>query len=168
MNRKRPHIRMAPSYYARQVGSGLPVYHGGELQYGNGLGNLLGGLFRSAIPLLKKGATALGKTALQAGADIVDDVLSGQNVKSSVKKRARQAGKNLGNQAVKVARTSLSQKGGGKVRRRAVAVKNKKKKKTLRKTRTRKNIKRKRNTRTFIRRKVGRGNRLRAPDIFGY
>ena len=169
MNKRRTYNRLDPSfydnYYARQVGAGIPVYHGGELQYGHGLGNLLGGLFRSAIPLLKKGATALGKTALEAGADIVDDVLSGQNVKSSVKKRARQAGRNLGNKAVKVARTSLSQKGGGKVKRKPVRGK---KKKVLRKTRTRKNIKRKLSKSAFIRRKFGRGNGLGAPDIFGY
>ena len=117
MNKKRMYNPTGPSfydsYYVSQVGAGIPVYHGGELQYGNGLGNLLGGLFRSAIPLLKKGAKALGKTALQTGADIVDDVRSGKNIKSSVKKRAREAGRNVGNKAVKVARRSLSQKGGG-------------------------------------------------------
>lgn len=146
------------NYYLRQVGAGIPTYHGGELQYGNGLGNLLGGLFRSTIPLLKKGATTLGKTALQAGADIVDDVLGGQSVRSSVKKRSRQAGRSLGNKAVKAARTSLSQRGGGKVQ--------KKKKTASRKPR--KNIKRKKSETSFIRRKVGRGNRLQTPDIFGY
>ena len=74
MNKRRVLNRVGPSfydnYYASRVGAGIPVYPGGELQYGHGLGNLLGGLFRSAIPLLKKGATALGKTALQA--DIVE------------------------------------------------------------------------------------------------
>ena len=82
MNKKRAYNPTGPSfndnYYVSQVGAGISVYHGGELQYENGLGNLLGGLFRSAIPLLKKGAKALRKTALQAGADIVGDVLSGK------------------------------------------------------------------------------------------
>ena len=56
-------------------------------------------------------------------------------------KRAWQAGRNLGNKAVEVARTSLSQKGGSKVKRKPV--RGKKKKKVLPKTRIRKNIKRK-------------------------
>ena len=97
-------------YYLNQVGSGMSFYRGSShLQRGHGLGGLLGGLFRSAIPLLKKGATAIGKQALQTGMEIADDVMSGQNVKTAAKRRVKQAGRQL---AVKAGRKI--QKGGGK------------------------------------------------------
>lgn len=144
------------SYYARQVGSGLPVYHGGPIQYGEGLGNLLSSLFRSALPLLKKGAATLGKTVLHTGADIMEDAMSGRNVKTSIKNRVRQAGRTLGSRAVGEARSRLTQKGKGRTKGR-------------RRTRKgRKVIKKERAGKSFIRRKVGRSSRQKTPDIFGY
>ena len=90
-----------------------------------------------------------------------------------MKKRAREAGRNVGNKAVKVARRSLSQKGGGfKVQKRSVnkkKKKNKKRKPTSRKRANKsKGIRRKQTRRAFIRRKVGKQSRLNTPDIFGY
>ena len=84
-------------YYVNQVGSGIPVYRGStSLQRGYGLGGLLGGLFRSALPLLKKGASAVGKEALKTGVGIAQDVLSGQNIKTAAKRRVKTAGRNMG------------------------------------------------------------------------
>lgn len=96
-----------------QVGSGMPVYRGStSLQRGYGLGGLLGGLFRSAIPLLKKGAAVVGKEALKAGADIAQDVMKGQNVRASAKKRLKSAGQNLGTRAInKIKRGTGSKRG---------------------------------------------------------
>ncbi len=84
-------------YYLNQIGSGSPVYRGStHLQRGYGLGGLMRGLFRSALPILKKGAAAVGKEALQASVDIAQDVMSGQNVKSAAKRRLKTAGRNMG------------------------------------------------------------------------
>ena len=77
-------------YYRHQTGGNF--FRGARIQRGYGLGNILGGLFRSALPILKKGAKALGKQALQTGVEIASDALSGQNVKTSANQRLRQAG----------------------------------------------------------------------------
>ena len=102
-------------YYLNQAGSGMPVYHGSTgLQRGYGLGGLLGGLFRSAIPLLKKGAVAVGKEALQTGIDIAQDVMGGQNVKTATKRRVKNAGRNMGTKVL-----NKIQKGKGSVKQQA-------------------------------------------------
>ena len=63
-------------YYARQAGGALPYFAGAQYQRGHGLGSLFGGLLRSAMPLIKRGALALGKGALKTGVRIAGDVLS--------------------------------------------------------------------------------------------
>lgn len=115
------------SYYLKQVGSGLPYYSGSTgLQRGYGLGGLLGGLFRSAMPLLKKGVAAVGKQALQTGMEIVGDVAGGQNIKRVAKKRVSQAGKKMGAQLAQrmqkeaKSRGSTTRKRSG-IKRKAVA-----------------------------------------------
>lgn len=88
-------------YYINQAGSGMPIYRGSTgQQRGYGLGGLLGGLFRSAIPLLKKGAAMAGKQALRTGADIAQDVLSGENIKTATKKRLKSAGRQMGSRVL--------------------------------------------------------------------
>ena len=42
-------------YYVAQAGNGLPGFQGAPTMYGSGLGGLFRGLFRMAIPFLKKG-----------------------------------------------------------------------------------------------------------------
>ena len=78
-------------YYARQAGGALPYFAGAQYQRGHGLGSLFGGLFRSAMPLIKRGAVALGKGALKTGVRIAGDVLSGQNIKTAAKRRVTDA-----------------------------------------------------------------------------
>ena len=68
-------------YYARQAGGALPYFVGARYQPGHGLGSLFGGLLRSAMPVIKRGAVALGRGALKTGVRISDDVLSGQSLK---------------------------------------------------------------------------------------
>lgn len=83
-------------YYVRQVGGGhLPVFAGGRGQRGHGLGNIFGSLFRSAMPLIKRGAVALGKRALKTGVRVARDVVAGGNLKAAVKRRAKEAGVDL-------------------------------------------------------------------------
>ena len=78
-------------YYARQAAGSLPYFAGAQYQRGHGLGSLFGGLLRSVMQLLKRGAVALGRGALKTGVRIADDVLSGQNIKTAAKRRVTDA-----------------------------------------------------------------------------
>lgn len=79
--------------FLNQAGYGLPVYHGQSVQRGYGLGNILASAFRSAMPLIKKGISYLGRKFLNTGAKVVTDVASGVPVKTSLKSRAKTAGR---------------------------------------------------------------------------
>ena len=63
------------SYYLDQSGSGVPVFAGSRGQRGHGLGSLLSGFFRSALPMLKRGLATFGKHALKTGLEIANDVV---------------------------------------------------------------------------------------------
>ena len=79
-------------YYLKQVGHGsLPVYSGFRVQRGAGIGNILGGLWRAAVPILKRGAKTAGKRAIKAGIKVTGDVIRGRNVKTSVKRQGAEA-----------------------------------------------------------------------------
>ena len=80
-------------YYLKQVGNGfhLPVYGGARIQRGSGLGNIFSGLWRAAVPLLKRGAKAVGKRAVRTGIRVAGDVLRGRNMKTSLKRRGAEA-----------------------------------------------------------------------------
>ena len=64
--------------YHHQYGGGgkniNKVYIGYQHQRGHALGSFFTGLFRRALPFLAKGARAVGKEALRAGFNILDDV----------------------------------------------------------------------------------------------
>ena len=80
-------------YYLNQLGHGssLPVYSGLPVQRGHGFGNILGALARSAAPLLKRGALAVGKQLLKTGGRVLSDVSKGNKLKSSLKRRAKES-----------------------------------------------------------------------------
>ena len=65
-----------------------------KYQRGHGLGSLFGCLLRSAMPLIERGAVALGKGALKT-VRIADDVMSGQSIKKATKLRVTDAGRSL-------------------------------------------------------------------------
>ena len=94
----RPNPASYELYYRNQIGHGLPVFRGG--MRGHGLGSVLSGLLRSAVPLLKKGGRALLKEGLRSGVSVVEDVLAGKNVKTSAKQHVKSSGKRLLNQAI--------------------------------------------------------------------
>ena len=79
---------------------GMRVFTGQKYQKGYGLGNVLSGLFRSAVPLLKKGAISLGKTALKTGLNVAKDGLEGKSIKASFKDNLKQAGLDVMNNVV--------------------------------------------------------------------
>ena len=74
-------------YTQQQSGSGIPIFSGSRNQKGHGLGSLLGGLFRKALPMIKKGLATFGKHALKTGLEIANDVVAGDTLKNSAKRR---------------------------------------------------------------------------------
>ena len=79
-----------PYYYLQQHGAGLPVFRGGTIQRGYGLGGLFRGLLWTAAPVLKKGLINIGERAMKTGIESLSDVSNGSDFKSALKKRARQ------------------------------------------------------------------------------
>jgi len=78
---------MYEDYYLRQSGGGLPVFQGSRGQRGHGLGSMLSGFFRSAMPMIKRGLSTFGKHALQTGLEIAGDVSEGKSFKDSARDR---------------------------------------------------------------------------------
>ena len=72
-----------------QQGSGIPVYSGRSIMRGGGVGSFLGGLFKSAAPLLKRGALNVGKRLFNTGMGIARDVMQGEKFGVSAKKRIK-------------------------------------------------------------------------------
>jgi len=75
MNYNDPYL----AYYRhQQLGHGVSsVYHGAAYQRGHGIGSYLGGLFRTISPLLKSGASAVGREALRSGVAFLGDIAGG-------------------------------------------------------------------------------------------
>jgi len=59
------------------MSGGIPVYRGYASQYGHGLGNVLGGIIRAALPMVKNVAKSAGKHLLRSGLSIVGKGLGG-------------------------------------------------------------------------------------------
>ena len=108
-------------YYLNQSGSGLPVFVGSRGQRGHGLGSMLSGLFRSAMPLIKRGLASFGRHALKTGLEIANDVADGNSFGSSVKTRVPVGIKRFASQS-----NLTNQSGSGRKRRRQVSKKKKK------------------------------------------
>jgi len=113
---------MYESYYLKQSGSGVPVFVGSRGQRGHGIGSVLGGLFRSAVPMLKRGLANFGRHALKAGLDIANDVVEGGNFKESAKRHAVSGLKDFARDTIKDISASevLSNQAGSGRRRRTV------------------------------------------------
>ncbi|CAH3017893.1 unnamed protein product, partial [Porites evermanni] len=89
-----PNHKLYEQYYvnrAKQKGGSLPAFHGARFQRGYGLGSIFRGLFRWAMRHLQQGAKVIGKKALHTGVNVVQDVLDGDNIKTAVHKRTKQA-----------------------------------------------------------------------------
>src|SRR5947199_4330564 len=93
------------SYYVSQSMSGSRigefslVFAGSSYQRGRGIGSFLGGLFRRILPYLYKGARAVGKEALRAGANRIEDVENNTPLKEAAKARFIESRNNLKNKA---------------------------------------------------------------------
>ena len=71
----------------QQGGGDVPIFQGYRGQRGHGIGSVLAGLFRSAVPILKKGLSFFLPEALKTGAKIANDVADGQSFGEAAKKR---------------------------------------------------------------------------------
>ena len=80
-------------YYLEQQGRGMSVFRSspwqmGHGQKGYGLGALFRTVARTTMPLVKRGAKALGNILLNTGVNFASDVVTGKNVKQAAKARA--------------------------------------------------------------------------------
>lgn len=77
-------------------GGGIPrVFIGSPYQRGHGIGSFLGGLFRKILPYLSRGARVVGKEALRAGLNVMEDVENNTPIKEALKTRLKESGGNL-------------------------------------------------------------------------
>lgn len=145
-------------YYLSQAGSGMgDIYSGPIYQKGYGIGSFLGGLFRSVLPLLKRGGVALGKEVLNSGANFIKDVENNVSAREAFNSRSRETLENLKRKAM----YGEGYKTGGKHRKRQLHSANRaarskpKKRKIVRKKKPA--LKRKK-----------KSTRKKAVDIFSY
>ena len=73
-------------YYTRQSGGEAPVFYDARTQRGHGLGSILGGLFRRALPFLSSGAKILGQQATNVASAMID----GKSFQDSAKSRLKE------------------------------------------------------------------------------
>ena len=91
----KPNSAAYDDYFKNQVGHGLPVFIGR-----GGLGNVLSGLFRSVIPIMKRGGKALLKEGVRTGLGVAQDMMEGSNFKTAAKRRATEAGERMVGKAI--------------------------------------------------------------------
>lgn len=84
-------------YYMEQAGSGIGEFYSGPIyQRGYGIGSFLGGLFKTVIPILKKGGAVVGKEVLKNGANFLNDLRNSNiNPNTALNNRARETVENL-------------------------------------------------------------------------
>ena len=70
----------------RQSGEEVPVFYGARTQRGHGLGSILDGLFRRALPFISSGAKILG----QQGMNVASDMIDGKSFQDSAKSRLKE------------------------------------------------------------------------------
>lgn len=108
-------------YYINQAGSGIGGFAGTRYQKGDGFfGRLISG---SILPIIKKVLPFLGKTALNSGIDVINDLSKGDSFKESAKRRMKEAGESIVNKSVEKVKQLT---GSGMARRKKKSTKKKK------------------------------------------
>ena len=79
------------------------------MQKGYGLGGIFKGIMGSIDPKLKQGLAYVGKRALKIGLESLGDVAAGRDLKSSLKRRARQKPGEIFNMKVPI-KTKVTEK----------------------------------------------------------
>ena len=140
----------------------------------HGLGGLFRSVARAVMPMVKSAAKALGKIALNAGANLLGDVASGKNLKEAVKTRGKEAVNVAKNRAVKRLQT-YAQTGSGRKRKSTAKKRSGRSKSRMRSGKTTVKKRSRSRKRTVKKRKASRSvirssqtkRRKTAPDIFG-
>ena len=96
-------------YYSDQVGSGLSGFQGVRYQRGHGF---FGRIFSGIGNFVKDLAPKLFRKALPSAVEFAQDVVAGENVGQSAKRRLIEAGKGVANETLDNIKTRL-QKGSG-------------------------------------------------------
>ena len=82
-------------FFSSQVGGGYGVgriFIGAPYQRGHGgIGSFLAGALRRVLPLLSRGAKAVGKEAVHAGMNIISDLANQTPIKESFRYRMRES-----------------------------------------------------------------------------
>lgn len=116
------------AHYVKQAGGNhIPVFYGRAGQRGHG--DILGSLGRTVMPFLKSAAGYVGKKLLSTGANVIGDVMRGENVGQSLRDQFSATGREVFSD---VGDRLRGQSGQGRKRKRAST---KKKKKTSAKRR---------------------------------
>ena len=95
--------------YENQVGSGIPVFQGVRFQRGHGF---FGRLFSGIGNFIKDLAPGLLRRSLPSAINLANDVIAGENVAQSAKKRLIEAGHNVAEETLDSLKSRL-QKGRG-------------------------------------------------------
>src|SRR6476469_8834304 len=104
-------------YYINQSGNWLSVFQGYRNQRCHGIGSILSGFFRSALPMIKGGLSSFGRQALKTGLKIAGDVADGTSMHEAAETRAREGIKRLAHDGVEYLESE--QQGSGISRKRA-------------------------------------------------
>lgn len=103
-------------YYSRQNGGEIPVFAGRRFQQGHGLGSVLSGFFRRLVlPFVKTHGKNMLTSAMKTGMEVAGDVMEGQSLKESAKKRVPEGIK-------RTVRNVINQSGSGRRKRRKLDV----------------------------------------------
>ena len=87
---------------AIQSGSGIVGYRGStRYQRGNGIGSMLRSIFKAVKPLGTRALKSMAKEGIETASLIGSDILDGQDVRSSIKSRAKAGARKLVRKAVK-------------------------------------------------------------------
>lgn len=175
-------------YYKQQVGGGVDsVFVGAPRMRGHGLGSWFSGIFRSALPILAKGARAVGKEALKAGVNMLDDVAeNNMSFRDSFHNRVNESGMSLKRKAAEKihkmmegsgysalarkrraqsrSRSATRRKPKRRVKRRTKSVKRLKKKIKKKKTKAKKKTTKKNKKKT---KRTRKSKKTHVQDIFG-
>ena len=81
------------AYYVNQAGGDLPGYSGSRVQYGNGLAGIFRAIYRTVVPLFKRGIAIAKPHLTSAAKNIAGDVMS--NVTRAAFSNKRQDGNGL-------------------------------------------------------------------------
>jgi len=92
-------VKILSSDYNVQTGGALVGFRGTPFQRGHGLGSIFRSLFRMIMPAARSAGKAVAKQALISGADVAGDLIQGESLKQSVKRRGAAAAENLLNRA---------------------------------------------------------------------